>query len=138
MVYEIGMSDHYTVYCIRKFNGTVERDHKIIKTLKMKNFNQYAFLSDVSNICWEHIVSKTDDVNYSVCEWTNLFSLKIEKHAPLSQIRVSEKCSSWINNELETLMRTRARLKIAPVKSQSPALMRSYRKARNASNTLNT
>ena len=126
------------VYCIRKFNGTIEKDHKIIKTRKMKNFNQDAFLSDVSNICWEHVVSKTDDVNYSVCEWTNLFSLIIEKHAPLNQIRVSDKCSPWINKELKTLMRTRDRLKKAAVKSKSPALMNSYRKARNATNTLNT
>ena len=66
--YEIGMSDHYMVYCIRKFNGAVEKDHKIIKTRTIKNFNQDAFLSDVSSICWEHIASKTDDVNYSVCE----------------------------------------------------------------------
>ena len=80
-------------YCIPKFNGAVKGDHKIIKTRKTKNFNQDTFLSDVSNICWVHIVIKTDDVNYAVCEWTILFSLTIEKHAPLSQIRVSEKCS---------------------------------------------
>ena len=77
----------------------------------MKNFGQNAFLSDVSNICWEYIVSKTDDVNYSVCEWTNLFSLTIEKHDPLNQIRVSKKCTLWINKELKTLMRTRDGLK---------------------------
>ena len=100
-VYEVSMSDHYMVYCIRKFNGAIARDHKIIKTRKMKNFNQDTFLSDISSICWEHIVSKTDNVNYSVCEWTNLFSLIIEKHAPLSRIRVSEKCSPWINEELK-------------------------------------
>ena len=103
----------------------------------MKNFNQDAFLPDISNICWEHIVSKTDNVNYSVCEWTNLFCLIIEKHTPLSRIRVSEKCSHWINEELKKLMRTRDRLKKNAVKSQSSALMRSYRKARNASNSLN-
>ena len=133
-VYEIGISDYYMVYCIRKINGTVERDHKIIKTRKIKNFNQDAFLSHVSNICWEHIVSKTDDMNYSICEWTNLFFLTIEKHAPLSQIRVSEESSPWIKRELKTLMRTRDRLKTAAVKSKSPAMMRSHRKARNASN----
>ena len=33
------------VYCIRKFNGAVEKDHKVIKTRKMKNFNEDAFLS---------------------------------------------------------------------------------------------
>ena len=39
------------VYCIRKFNGTVEKGHKNIKTRKMKNFNEEAFLADVSGIC---------------------------------------------------------------------------------------
>ena len=81
-VYEVSISDHYMVDCIRKFNGAIARDQKILKTRKMKNFNQDAFLSNISNIHWEHIVSKTDNVNYSVCEWTNLFSLLIEKHGP--------------------------------------------------------
>ena len=64
-------------------------------------------------------------MNYSFFEWTNLFSLKIEKHAPVSHIRVSEKCSPWMNKELNALMRTSDRLKKAAVKSQSSALMRS-------------
>ena len=91
-VYEVAMSDHYMVYRISKFNGAVERDHKVRKSRKMKNFNPDAFQFDVSSICWEHIVTITDDVNYSVCEWTNIFSLTIEKHAPSCRIRVSEKC----------------------------------------------
>ena len=77
-------------------------------------------------------------MNYSVFEWANLFSLTIAKYAPLSQIRVSEKCSPLLNKELKTLMRTRDRLKKVAVKTKSPALMRSYRKAQNATNTLNT
>ena len=49
---------------------------------------------------------------------------------------MSENCSLWINEELKELMRTRDRLKRNAVKSQSSALMRSYRKARNASYSL--
>ena len=49
-VHEVSMSDHYMVYCIRKFNGAVEKSHKMIKTRKMKNFNEQAFLSDVAGI----------------------------------------------------------------------------------------
>ena len=41
-VYEVSPSDHYMVYCIRKFNGAVEKGHKMIKTRKMKNFNEEA------------------------------------------------------------------------------------------------
>ena len=51
-VYEVSLSDHYMAYCIRKFNGAVEKGHKLIKTRKMKNYNEEAFLADFSGICW--------------------------------------------------------------------------------------
>ena len=51
-VHEVSMSDHYMVYCIRKFSGAVEKGHKTSKTRKMKHFNEEAFLADVSGICW--------------------------------------------------------------------------------------
>ena len=50
------------VYCVQKFNGAEEKGHKVIKTRKMKNFNEEAFLADISGICWERILTGTDDV----------------------------------------------------------------------------
>ena len=79
------------VFCIRKYNGAVEKDHKMIKTRKMKNFDELAFLSDVSGICWEGMLNETDDVNVLVNRWTNLFSLIVNKHALLL------KCASQRN-----------------------------------------
>ena len=90
-VHEVSMSDHYMVYCIRKCNGAVEKGHKMIKTRKMKNFSEEAFLADVSGICWEQMVSGTDDINLLVNRWSNMFSMIIEKHAPMVEMRVSEK-----------------------------------------------
>ena len=90
-VYEVSMSDHYMVYCIRKFNGAVEKGHKMIKTRKMKNFNEESFLADVSGICWEQMLTETDDIDVLVSSWWNLFSLIIEEHAPMTVMRVSEK-----------------------------------------------
>ena len=49
-VHEISLSDHYMVYCVRKFNGAVEKGHKMIKIRKMKNVNEEAFLADVSGM----------------------------------------------------------------------------------------
>ena len=37
-VHKVTMSDYFMVYCIRKFNGAVEKDHKIIKVRKMRKF----------------------------------------------------------------------------------------------------
>ena len=65
------------VYCIRKFNGAVEKGHKKIKTRKMKNFNEEAFLADVSGICWEQMLTETDDINLLVNYWSEMFSLII-------------------------------------------------------------
>ena len=38
--YEVDMSGHYRVYCINNFNAAFEKDHKTIKTCKMKNINR--------------------------------------------------------------------------------------------------
>ena len=130
-VHEVSMSDHYMVYCIRKFNGAVEKDHKVIKTRKMKNFNEDAFLSDVSGICWELMLTETDDINTLVNNWSNLFSLIIGKHAPITEMRVSEKYCPWIDKDLRDLMHTRDKLRKAASKRKSQFLLDSYRQVRN-------
>ena len=136
-VHEISMSDHYMVYCIRKFNGAVETDHKMIKTRKMKYFNEEAFLADVSGMRWEQIATESDDINVVINNWSNLFSSTIDKHAPLTEMRVSEKYCPWINRNLKDLMQTRDRLKKAATKAKSQLLMDSYRQVRNKVNSMN-
>lgn len=55
----------------------------------------------------------------------------IEKHAPLSEMRVSEKYCPWINKALKDLMRTRDKIKKSAIKGKSPILKDSYRQIRN-------
>ena len=50
-VCETSFSGHYMVYCILKLNGAVVRGHRMIKTRKMKNFDEEAFLANVSGMC---------------------------------------------------------------------------------------
>ena len=132
-VHEVSLSDHFMVYCVRRFNGAVEKGHKVIKTRNMKNFNEEAFLADVSGICWEQMLNETGDINVLVNNWFNLLSLIIDKHAPIAEI----KCCPWIDKDLRNLMVTRDRLKKAATKRKSPVLMDSYRQVRNRVNTLN-
>ena len=136
-VLQVSLSDHYLVSCIRRFNGAVEKGHKMIKTRKMKHFCEEAFLADVSGICWEQMVIQTDDIDVLVNNWSKLFSLIIEKHAPITKMRVSEKYCPWIDHDLKKLMRTRDRLKKAAAKRKSSLLMDSYRHVRNKVNVLN-
>ena len=36
-VHVVSLSDHYMVYCIQKFDGAIEKDHKKIKARSMKH-----------------------------------------------------------------------------------------------------
>ena len=136
-VLQISMSDHYMVYCIRKFRGGVEKNHKMITTRSMKYFEENAFLSDVAGICWENALSQTDDIDVLVKDFSELFSLIIDKHAPIKSLRVSERYCPWINKGLRELMRDRDKLKKTAVKSGSPNLMSAYRQLRNKVNKMN-
>ena len=71
------------VYCIRKFNGAVEKCCKMIKTRRMKHFNELAFLSDVAGINWEQIIAEIDDINVLANHSTSTFFFIIDKLAPL-------------------------------------------------------
>ena len=55
----------------------------------------------------------------------------IEKHAPLSEMGVSENYCPWINKALKDLMRTRDKIKKSAIKGKSPILKDSYRQIRN-------
>ena len=65
-VYQMALSDDYLVYCIRKFNGEVTKDKKVIKTRKMNKFEEGQFLNDVASVFWESAVTQTDDVDILV------------------------------------------------------------------------
>ena len=61
----------------------------------------------------------------------------MEKHAPKSEIRVSDRYSQWIMSELKSLMISRDRLKKAAAHHKSPTMMCSYKAIRNRVNGLN-
>ena len=74
-------------------------------------------------MCWESVVTQTDDVDILVKNWSALFSMIIDKHAPIMQMRVSEKYCPWINQELKALMRNRDRMKMVALNRKSSIMM---------------
>ena len=136
-VKEISLSDHYLVYCVRKFRGASKKQHKIISTRQMKNFCEESFLNDLKSVDWKKIVTSTDDINQTVEQWSSMFSIILEKHAPMRNRRVSEKFSPWLTKEFKLMCKSRDRLKKLAVSSKSDLLMQAYRQLRNRVNKLN-
>ena len=65
------------------------------------------FLADVSSRQWCYILPETDNVDILVEEWFTRFNYVFEKHAPMREIRVSDKCCPWINSNLKAVMKQR-------------------------------
>ena len=107
-VLNIALSDHYMIYCFRKYRGVLKGQHKKITTRQMKHFDETGFLAEISSIDWNLVLQSSADLDSAVENWTNLLSLIIEKHAPLRQRRVSEKYCPWITFDLKALARSRA------------------------------
>ena len=103
-VLQISMSDYYLVYCLRKLNGARRKDQKVIKESSMKSFDEAPFLADVSLITWDRVVSRPIDMNVLVDDWHNLFSMVIDRHAPIKSMRISENYYPWINKALKGLI----------------------------------
>ena len=90
-VHQTSISDHCLVYSVRKFRGGVKKQNKNINTRQMKNFGKSEFHDDLQKIDQKGIVSYIDDVNIIVEQWTSMFSLVLEKHAPIRSRRVPER-----------------------------------------------
>ena len=89
-VLNIALSDHYMIYCVRKYRGALKGQHKKITTRQMKHFDETSFLAEISSIDWKLVLQSSTDLDSAVEKWTNLLSLIIEKHAPMRQRRVSQ------------------------------------------------
>ena len=104
---KITFDDHYLVYVTRKFMGSIKQQRKTISTRKMKNFNSENFLSELEQIKWDNVVSSSKSINEAVNKWSYLLSLVIEKHSPLTEFKVFDKFSPWLNEEFKDLARAR-------------------------------
>ena len=103
----------------------------------MKNLSKSQFLEDLQKINWKGIVSHTDDVNIIVEKWKTMFSLVLEKHAPLRNRRVSEKFCPWITKDFKPMCASRDKLRKKAVKSKSEVLFDAYKQMRNKVNKVN-
>ena len=95
----------------------------MIKIRKINNSNEGGFLAELASVCWEHVVTISDNINSLVNDWSAIFSALIEKHPPLRERRVSEKYCPRIDRDLKNLMRTKDRLTAAAIKRKSPIIM---------------
>lgn len=63
----------------------------MIRTRNIRIFDKGAFLADAAKTFWKRVINPTDDVDSMFEMWSFFFFAFVEKHAPLTGIRVSDK-----------------------------------------------
>ena len=56
-----GLGNHYSVYCVQKFMGNLQKMPKVFVTWQFKHFNKTAFLEDLRCVYWDDLLDTTND-----------------------------------------------------------------------------
>ena len=103
-VFEITLSDHFLIYtCINM--PCKANHHKTVKYRCYKNFDNDAFLYDLSNseLC-NNLITKNGDVEQAWLNWKTEFQRISNKHAPIKESRVKHRHNPWIGSDIIKLM----------------------------------
>jgi hypothetical protein len=129
-VVETGLSDHYLVYTVLNIKPMRPKSEPLIKR-SLKNFNQKAFLEDLSKVPFStaYIFDDSDDVYWC---WETLYNQVLDDHAPIRKFyRRPRIASKFITAETRNAMKERDRLKKKYYKSRNPTDWEQYRQIRN-------
>ena len=101
----LGISDHDLIYIVRK-QRLPKPNVRSIECRSMKNFDEPAFLSSLSDIPWDTAYT-FDDVNDIWCHWESLLKQAIDHHAPLKPVNLKSNHLPWINPVIQKQLRIR-------------------------------
>ena len=129
-VLEPGLSDHKLAYAVLNSKLLLPKADMVMKR-SMKQFNQEAFIEDLSKVPFStaYVFDDPEDVYWC---WEKLYNQILDDHAPIISFKKSKTPGSqFITVDIRKVMRQRDRLKRKFNKSRSPDDWENYRKTRN-------
>lgn len=101
------ISDHDSIYTVLKLKR--QRPKPVyITTRSFKNYQQNAFLRDISMVLW-CLVDCFDDIDDSLYAFHTLFNEVLDKHAPIRKVKIRGRPSPYIPDKIRELMKSRDR-----------------------------
>ena len=127
-----GISDHDIVYVVRSMCvPKLKRDPKIIKVRKYKNFDERSFTSELRRIHFDEIKNVTNDPNEMWLIWKTLYLEVLNRHAPVSDMKIKGNNLPYITMEVRQMIRQRDYLRKKANKTGSPILRQAFQQIRN-------
>ena len=124
-----GISDHEAVYLVRSMRmPKIRRDPKTVTVRKCRRFDLDAFKSDLQGVHFDEIKSLSSNPNGMWLIWKTLFSDVLNKHAPVTNIKVKGNSLPYITAEVRQLARQRDYLRKKANKTGSKYLDKLFNK----------
>ncbi|XP_033104417.1 uncharacterized protein LOC117107010 [Anneissia japonica] len=99
-IFQIGISDHFMVYCTRKKAVESINFHNTVHIRSLKKYDVKLYISKLQDIDWSSRIYNCCEVNIA---WSNLKKILIDivdTIAPQKQIRLKHKSQSWLNSDI--------------------------------------
>ena len=104
---------------------------KTITVRNFKKFNLNEFLKELHSLPFNQIRLVSNDANKMWLMWKNLFLSALNKHAPITSMRLRDNKAPYITSELKSLIRQRDYLKAKANKTGSKYFYRAFVNIRN-------
>jgi exonuclease III len=129
-VYKVSLSDHYMTYTIVS-RKTGEHKHKSVKFRDYKNFNIDDYIDDIDRCPALNSIHENTNVDNAWDIWFSNFMNICDKHAPMRECRVKDRCNPWITPEIIKMMYKRDYLHRKALANNDKSLWDEYKQIRN-------
>lgn len=110
-VMQTSISDHYPVYVVLKLNTSKSPPCSVILR-SFRNYDPTLFALDIAQSfgSFNCLLDQLHDVNDQVKTFNNYFSYVLDRHAPIKNIKIKNRSTSFVNREIKEAMRIRDKL----------------------------
>ena len=107
-----GISDHDVIFAIRSMKVPKrKKSPQTISTRKRNVFDEATFISELKRIPFDQIKLLTNDPNEMWVLWTKIFLDVLNKHVPVTEIKIKGNSLPYITSDIRKLIRQRDYLK---------------------------
>ena len=117
------ISDHDIVFIERNVRAPkMKAPPKVLNVRNFKRFDNDSFRDDIQTIPMDQTRSFSGDVNTMWHWWKTFFLDTLNKHAPISKMKIKGSCLPFVNSDMKSLIRQRDCLRAKANKTGSNVL----------------
>ena len=108
-IFDVGLSDHQLIFCIRKLSRIKRGTHKHIKFRSFKHYLADLFKEFLTSINFSNY-QNFNDATEAYDDFIQKTMVAIDKVAPIKERRIKHNSQEWFDNEISEAIKNRDKL----------------------------